>query len=168
MNESIFSDQIEETPALAAPKAFQTIVYGGLTVGTLDAIAASIHAGIRGTTPDLVWQYVASALLGREAAYSGGIATILMGLLMHYSIAFAVVTVFYLISSRVPELLRHVFIVGPIYGIIVYFMMAYVFVPLTLIPPRPFNLTNTIIGILIHIFCIGLPTALWARYSARR
>ena len=50
---------------------------------------------------------------------------------MHYGVAFGVATVFYLIVSRVPVLLKYPLIVGPIYGVIVYFMMAYVIVPLT-------------------------------------
>lgn len=168
MNESILSDNIPEEPTQSRPRAFATIVYSGVTLGTLDATAACIHAGSRGVPPDRVFQYIASALLGRETAYAGGFVTILMGMLMHYCIAFSVAAVFYLISSRFPVLLRQAVIVGMGYGVIVFFTMSYLIVPLTRVTRLPPTLSGTIIGIFIHMFCVGLPPALWARWSARR
>jgi hypothetical protein len=168
MNESIMSEQIAEEYAPAIPKAFNTIVYGGLTVGTLDAVAACINAANRGVPPDRVFQYISSALLGRETAYAGGFATILIGVLMHYCVAFGVATTFYLISSRVPTLLRHAVLVGMVYGVAVYFIMGYLIVPLTRVTQGSATLSGTLIGISIHMFCVGLPPALWAKRSARQ
>lgn len=165
MNESIVTDRTEVVSSLALPPPFQTIVYGGLTVGVLDCIAASVNAGIKGITPDRVWHYVASALIGLDASYNGGVPTLLLGILLHFTIAFGVATGFYFISRTAPALLRHAVIVGMAYGIAVYFAMGYLIVPLTYAPPIPFSMSGMITGIVIHMFCVGLPVAIWAKLS---
>jgi hypothetical protein len=51
--------------SLKRPRAFETILYGGMTVGILDGLAAVISAGLRsGLGPIRVFQYIASGLLG--------------------------------------------------------------------------------------------------------
>jgi hypothetical protein len=168
MNENILADHIEEPRALGVPKAFQTIVYGGLTIGVLDGIAAVTNTFIRsGVGPDRVFQYIASAVLGREASNAGGAATIALGVVMHFCVAFGVATGFYVLSLRFPALIRYALIAGPVYGGFVYFVMAYLLVPLTKVQQGQFNLTGMMTGILIHMLCVGLPAALWARHSAK-
>lgn len=166
MIDSLLADPIEETPIPVVPNAFQTVVYGGLTVGVIDGIAACANAGIRGVSTVRVFQYVASSLLGREAANEGGATTVALGVLLHFCVAFGVATVFYLLSSRLPFLLRYYVISGMIYGIAVYFAMAYAIEPLTRVTQGPFNWYGLITGIIIHMFCVGLPVALWAKRSA--
>ena len=167
MNENVLAEEVN-SPSIAVPKAFQTIVFSGLTVGTLDGIAACVNAAARvGITPDRVFKYIASAILGRETAYAGGFETVLLGILMHYGVAFGVATAFYLIVSRVPVLLRYPLIVGPVFGTAVYFTMAYLIVPLTRVVQGPFSMSGMIIMIVIHMICVGLPPALIAAYLAR-
>ena len=166
MSENALAEEVNST-SIVVPGALKTIVLSGLAVGTLDGIAACVNAAARGVMPDRVFKYIASAVLGRETAYAGGFETVLLGVLMHYGVAFGVATVFYLIASRLPMLLKYPFMVGPIYGVIVYFMMAYVIVPLTLVVQGPFNLTGMIIMIIIHMMCVGLPPALIAAYLSR-
>jgi len=36
-------------------------------------------------------------------------------------------------------------------------------IPLSAIGPRPFSLSATIVGVVIHVFCVGLPIALIVR-----
>jgi hypothetical protein len=169
MNENIIADQVEESSS--SPSALQTlktIVYGGLCVGILDGLAATINAGLKGVSPDKVFQYIASGLIGREASFGGGAATIVLGILLHFVIAFGVVTVFLLLSRSFPVLLRRAVISGMVYGIAVYFAMAYVIVPLSAISQGPFSFSGMITGIVIHMFCVGLPTALIVRSKSRR
>jgi hypothetical protein len=163
MNENMFSDQVEEKYAPSVLKAFQTIVCGGLCVGTLDGLAATINAGIKGVSPDRVFHYVASGLIGRDASYGGGAATVMLGILLHFTIAFGVVTVFFLLSRKFPMLLSRAVMSGMAYGIIVYFAMGYLIVPLSAVPKIPFSFSGMITGIFIHIFCVGLPAALVTR-----
>jgi hypothetical protein len=130
----------------------------------MDGIAATVNAGIRGVSPARVFQYIASSLLGSDA-YDGGGATVLLGVVLHFSVALGAATAFYLISSRLPILLRRPVICGMVYGIVVFFTMRYAVVPLTRVTQAPFKLSAMITGVVIHMFCVGLPIALWARRS---
>lgn len=152
------------------PRAFNTIVYGGLVVGILDMLFAFTFYGlILGANPLRIFQSVAAGVLGRPAAIEGGVRTFLLGIVLHFVVATCIATVFYLVARIFPFLIRHAFISGPLYGMIAYLGMKYVVVPLSAIarpgelPRLPIFLTE-IIG---HALLVGLPLALLARRSAR-
>lgn len=166
MNENIMTNEITEPAPVLVPSAFHTIVYGGLTVGVLDGMAACINAGLRGATPDMVFHYIASALLGREASYGGGTPTILLGVVMHFCVAVGAATGFYLLSRNLPVLLRYSVVSGALYGIVVYFVMGWLIVPLTAVPKLGFSVAGMITGIVIHMICVGSPPAFFARRFA--
>lgn len=144
------------------PRASGAIVYGGIVVGVLDGLAASVSNALRGVSPVRVFQYVASALLG-PGSFEGGLATALLGVLMHFLVAFAAATVYYLLSLRFPVLIRRAWLCGALYGVAVYFVMARVVVPLSAARTLPLSPAQ----IIIHILFVGLPIALLARRSAR-
>ena len=148
------------------PSWLHTIVLGGLTVGVLDCIAAMTNAGIRGVTPDRVWQYVASSLVG-PASFDGGASTIGLGLAIHFGVALGVATGYYLLARLVPAVIGHPVVSGIVYGIAVYFAMAYVIVPLTLVKQAAFNWYGLISGLIIHMLFIGLPVALITKRFAK-
>jgi len=105
----------ERPRAPRAPRAFDTILYGGLAVGVLDALDAIIFFGIRnGVTPKRIFQHIASGLLGR-ASFDGGYATALLGLFLHFLIALIIAAVYYRASLILPMLVRHAVICGLIY-----------------------------------------------------
>ena len=138
------------------------IIYGGVTVGVLDALAATLLTVARGRSPVRTWQGVASGLLG-EASFDGGIPTMLVGLLVHFFIAFSVVTVYHLVSKRWAMLWRQPLIWGPVYGILVHLFMQHVVLALRF-PDQPVTqLAPYIRQIIVHIICVGTPAALWAR-----
>src|SRR5215470_19761382 len=89
-----------------APRAFGTIVLGGLSAGTLDAVDGVVAFGFKGMNPIQVLQYIASGLLG-VAAFQGGLKTAGLGAVLHYFIAFAVAVVYYIASLKLPALHRH-------------------------------------------------------------
>jgi hypothetical protein len=156
--------------SLGRPRAFNTIVYGGLLVGIFDMLFAFTFYGlILGAKPLRIFQSVASGVLGRPAAIEGGVKTFLLGLLLHFVVATCIATVFYLIARLLPFVLHHAFISGPLYGMAAYLGMKYVVVPLSAIggrgqlPRLPVFLTE-IIG---HAVLVGLTLALLARRSAR-
>lgn len=156
----------ENAPALERPRAFNAIVYGGLAVGVLDGLAAATLSSLRGSGPIRVFQYVASGLIGR-ASFQGGWETFLLGVLLHFLIAFIWTAIYYGASLRLPALIRRPAICGPIYGVVVYFAMQIIVVPLSAIRKPPFLFASPLLGIIVHIFCIGLPIAIFARRSAR-
>jgi hypothetical protein len=140
------------------------IVGGGLVVGTLDALDAIVFFGRRGATPRRIFQSIASGVLGRSA-FDGDRSAEWLGLALHYLIALLIVVVFYLISRRVPVLTRRPVLCGVLYGVCVYFTMTYVVVPLSAAVQAPFSLPVFANGILIHMFGVGLPAALFARMA---
>lgn len=154
------------------PDAFRTILFGGLAIGVLDFLDATIFfMSYAGASFPRIWQSVAAGLLGREAAVAGGWSTALLGIALHFVIAFIVAAV-YFAGTRITDLLvRHPIISGAIYGIAVNFVMQYVVIPLSNAggpTPAPFNPAIFLNGVIGHIFCVGLPVSLIAAWAARR
>lgn len=166
MDEKIATSQIDDTKADWG--SLKALVYSGLAVGVLDGLAATVNSAMRGVTPDRVFQYIASGVLGRTA-YEGGAATIALGVLLHFVVAFGAAAVFLIASRFLPFLTRHPFVFGPLYGVAVFFFMREVVSPLSLIgrTATP-TISGTIIGIVIHILFVGLPIALIQRNRLER
>lgn len=162
MNEDTSTIAFDATLPGAGAKAFKAIVCGGLIVGVLDAIAASVNGLISDVGPAVVWQYVASGLLGRSS-YTYGWMSIVLGLLIHFLIAFTVAALYYYAAARLPILIRRALIFGALYGIAVYFVMGHIISPLSAAARLPISFSSVLTGLLIHIFCVGLPAALVAR-----
>ena len=141
---------------------WRTIWVGGLTVGVLDCLAATLNAGRKGVSFTRVWQYVASGLLG-SASYRLGAKSVALGLLVHFFIAFSVTAIYVWASRWLTVLRQRAVLCGTLYGIAVYFFMANVVTPLSAAARLPFSWQGLAIGLAIHIVCIGLPIALITR-----
>jgi hypothetical protein len=148
------------------PNALLAVVWGGLACGVLDITAALVVYGYFGAKPLRLLQGIAGGLLGSRT-YGGGIGTALLGLLCHFVIAFSAAAVYVAASRVAPFLVRHAILSGALYGIAVYFFMNRVVVPLSAAAKFPFSFKMMVIGVVIHIFCVGLPIALAARRFGR-
>jgi len=142
------------------------VVCAGFACGVLDITAALIVYGFFGAKPVPLLQGIASGLLGPRA-FQGGLATAMLGLLCHFVIAFGAATVYFAASRVVPALSQHAVASGALYGVAVYFFMSRVVLPLSAAARRPFSMKMMIIGIVIHIFCVGLPISLCVRRFSR-
>ena len=169
MRKNDLGDSHEEAP-IRRPRAFNTIVYGGLLVGIFDlTFAFTFYGLILGVKPLRIFQGVAAGVLGRPMAVEGGVPTFLLGIALHFVVATCIATVYYLATLVLPILIRHPVVSGLIYGVIAYFGMKYVVLPLSAIgqrgalPRLPILLTE-IIG---HALLVGLPIALVARRSTK-
>ena len=160
----------EQGSAVTKPRAFETIVYGGLAIGVLDFLDATLFFGLyAGVGFKRIWQSVAAGLLGVEAARSGGWNTALLGILLHFIVAFCIATVYYIGSANIPFLIRRPVISGLTFGIIAHLTMKYIVVPLSAIGTvAPYNLPNFLNSIIGHALLVGLPVALIARWSAAK
>jgi hypothetical protein len=127
----------------------------------MDITSAFILAISRGSTATRLLQFVASGLIGKKA-FEGGVATAALGLGLHFVIAFSLVAVFYLISSRLAVVRRHAVIAGIVYGIIVFGVMNLIVLPLSAAKPRH-SPGGDLIQMGIHMFVIGLPASLLIR-----
>lgn len=145
------------------PKASRAILWAGLIAGTLDITAACVNGTLRGGNPMRVLQSVASGLLGADS-FEGGPATAALGLLLHFVIAYGAATVFFLASRKMRFLVEHAVVCGLLYGAAVYAFMNSVVVPLS---AAPFEIHYRATGLLIHLFCVGLPIALVVRRFSR-
>jgi hypothetical protein len=145
---------------------------GGLTAGALDIADALIFHGARGVAPWRVLQAIASGLLGRQA-FSGGGWTATLGLGLHFLIATSAAALYALASLHLPVLVRRPWVCGLAYGLVVYAVMQFVVLPLSAFRPGPpappgsidWGLVNLLLA---HVFCVGVPIALSARWAARR
>jgi len=152
------------------PKALPTILLGGLTVGIFDMLFAFTYYGlILGVKPLRIFQSVASGLIGRPRAIEGGVPTFILGLALHFVVATCIATVFYLVARLLPVILRQFVISGLLYGVIAYFGMNYVVIPLSAIGARPSGkrLSVLITEVVGHALLVGLPLAIIAWRSAR-
>ena len=150
-----------ETPR---PRAFDTIVWGGLLAATLDAVDGVAALGLKGMNPVQVLQYIASGLLG-IASFQGGLKTAGLGALLHYFIAFAVAAVYYAASLKLPALHAHPAKWGLTYGAAVYLFMNYLVLPLSAVPRSPFSLPLLLNGLIGHGVFVGFVIAWFAHRS---
>lgn len=152
------------TPFFPHYRPLSAVFVGGLIVGVLDLVyAVVVYTPHR---PILVPQTIASGILGMKS-YSGGLQTALLGVVLHFIIAFGAATVYYLASLRLPFLIRRPVLAGLVYGALVYLFMHFVVLPLSAIPKEPTHFVYQAFEFVEHWFCVGLPIALSVRhYSA--
>lgn len=141
--------------------ASRAIATGTLVVGALDLLDAVVFFGLRGARPDRILQSIAAGLLG-PAAFQGGAATALLGLVLHFMIAFGIVLAYFIAAGRLAFLVRRPVVHGVWYGIVVYLAMNLVVIPLSNAGAGPRSLPVILNGVLIHIFGVGLPAAWFA------
>lgn len=142
------------------------MLWAGFACGVLDITAAFIVYGFFGAKPVPLLQGIASGLLGPKA-FDGGLATALLGLFCHFVIAFGAAAVYFVASRAIPFLVQYAIACGALYGVAVYFFMNRIVLPLSAVAKRPFSLKLMIIGVVIHIFCVGLPISLSVRRFSR-
>jgi hypothetical protein len=149
-----------------SPNAMLALLCAGFACGVMDITAALVVYGRFGLKPMRLLQGIASGLLGPQA-FTGGLATALLGFLCHFVIAFGAAAIYLLASRTLGFLIDHAVVSGILYGVAVYFFMNRIVVPLSAAAKRPFSLQMMIIGVVIHIFCVGLPIALSVRRFSR-
>lgn len=76
--------------------------------------------------------------------------------------------VYWLACLRWPALLGRPVLAGVGYGVLTYFAMNHIIVPLSRAAPPPFILPWLIDNVLAHVVLVGLLLAFVARWSANR
>jgi hypothetical protein len=146
-------------------KTLLTILWIGLVAGTLDIADNLIFNAFRGITPAMVFRFIASGLIGVDAARSYGMVSVALGVAIHFFIALFWTFIFYLVSRKIDILLRRPVLGGLVYGAFVYLFMNFVALPLSRVPSRPAAATlpariNAVLAILLFI---GLTISLLVR-----
>ena len=145
-------------------RPFPAIIVGGLVVGALDLCYAILVYSPK--NPIRIPQHIASGVLGPRS-FSGDGQSAALGVALHFLIALAAATVYYLASRRFPVLVHRAVICGMIYGALVYGFMHVVVVPLSLAPRSHTPLVYQVCEFIWHWFGVGLPIALSVRHFSR-
>ena len=133
------------------------ILVGGALAGTFDLTAAFITFGLG--NPRLI----AGGLLGKQAL-QGGAGTWILGVVLHYFIAFSAAAIYCLSSRRLSFLKDHWLVCGLFYGIAVFLVMNLIVLPLSAYHfMGPYQYRGLLQGILVHMLIIGLPISLSLR-----
>ncbi len=142
-------------------------VIGGAIIGLLHLIVQSwfVYSVLEKNPFISVLQYVASGAIG-NAAFAGGPATALLGLVLEFMMTTTIAGVFILSANRIPLLRRHVIIGSLLYGFGVFIVMNFIVLPLSAAPALPAPPMWLLIEIIVeHILLIGLPLGLLMRWN---
>jgi hypothetical protein len=135
---------------------------GGFIAGLLHlVILQGIVFGLILKTPIVSsLQFAASGLMG-EAAFAGGLATALLGLVLDFIMITIMAGVFVFSADRIPLLRRNVIVGSLLYGFPIFIVMNFIVLPLSAAPTLPAPpLWLFIVLILQHNLLIGLPVGI--------
>jgi len=133
---------------------FRYIILAGLVAGSLDALAAIFILSHGNAAP--IFRFISSGIYGNKA-FTGGTGMVLLGVALHYFIAFSFTIFYFAISGYLPVFKKNIFLSAIIYGVFIYVVMNVIV----------FSLCNvhishrTIIGIIrnsaILMVCVAFP-----------
>jgi hypothetical protein len=157
-------------PMAGKVRSLVTILWIGLFAGTLDITDNLIFNQLGGITPTMVFQYIASGLIGIQAFRAGLLSTTL-DVAIHYTIALIWTGLFYAASREFSILSRRPVVSGLLYGGVIYLYMNFIVLPFSAVPhPRSgATIASRVNGVLALMFFVGLPISLLVRrYLNRR
>jgi hypothetical protein len=103
------------------------VLAGGMLAATVDIGAACL---INGRSVPFILHSIAGGLLARQS-FAGGARTALLGAVLQELMGIAIAAVFVGAASRLPALRRHWIRSGVAYGVVIFFVMNYLVVPLS-------------------------------------
>ena len=135
--------------------------------GTLDILFAMILTMTlgKGDIPAML-RFVASGPF--PAATEMGTAGAILGLVVHFALMAVMVTALVLLVRWRPVLLDTPIRTGVAYGVVTYFIMNWVIVPLRFDAPLPLRPISIATQLFAHIVLVGVPAAFIARRYLRR
>ncbi|HEV2109970.1 MAG TPA: hypothetical protein VGT99_01340 [Gammaproteobacteria bacterium] len=162
-------------PTVALPfanKAFKplpALLILTLVFGSLDILDALLFWGFSmDVSPLDVFQGIASGVLG-SSAFHGGAAAAALGALIHYAGFFCLLGLYHLAVTRQPLLGGKPLAYGLGYGLVSYFVVHYLILPMTAFHIVPgFYLAGFTNAVLAQTVFVGLPSALLAGGWAMR
>ncbi len=137
-------------------------IRAGLLTGISDGLFATVLSiFFYNSTAMRLWQGVASVPLGKEAL-NGGVRTEILGMLLHFGVAFTWSAVFVFLFTRSRSLRRTaaspygVFKIAALYGPFIWLFMSLIVIPL--LAHRPPNITTRWwVQLIGHFPFVGLP-----------
>lgn len=138
----------------------------GVLLASLDLVFAALFWWLRsGVDPIRIPQTVASWVVGRDVALSGGFATALLGMALYSHLTTAVVAVYHGLAAHAPRLRERPLTMGALYGVATYVLLFHGAVPAwSAAPPRPQPMAWTLACLVAYPALVGIPTALLVRH----
>jgi hypothetical protein len=143
-------------------EVLSAILLGGIIAATIDIGAASL---ISGRSPTFIMQAIAGGLLGK-ATFGGGLGTMILGTVLQEVMGVLIATIYVVLSKTVPSLLRRWIISGLTYGVIVFFVMNYIVVPLSVWKLAPNFTAAKFAANMAAMLLFGLIVAFFSRRLA--
>lgn len=137
------------------PIAFATAVAGALDI--LWAMILTMTVG-KGDIPAML-RFVASGPFG-DAAKDWGTGGAILGLLVHFTLMAIMATIFVMFIRARPQVLDTPWLTGLAFGLVTYFAMNWVVVPLrfgTPLPPKPLSIATQLFA---HLILVAIPFVL--------
>ena len=146
---------------------WKSILTTTIIAGCLDITAACMNAYLSsGVTPDRLLKYIASGLYGKSAS-TGGFDMMLLGLLVHFIIAFSCTACYFWAYPKLSFLKQNVWLNSALIAIAAWVVTTRVIVPMSQIQQPPFNLIQALKAVTILYFCIGLPISFAAKKALK-
>jgi hypothetical protein len=142
------------------PIAIATVISGALDI--LFAMILTVWFGRE--IPNML-RTVASGPF--PAATDMGGSGAILGLVVHFALMAIMATIFMMIVRHRPQLLETPYRTGLAYGLLTYFAMNWVVVPLRFGAPLPPSTISIVTQLFAHIVLVGIPMALIAARDLR-
>jgi uncharacterized membrane protein YagU involved in acid resistance len=145
-----------------ARRYVRPVLLGGFIAGSVDVGAACL---INKLAPLRVLQAIASGVMGKSA-FSSGLSAAVLGLVLQWAMSILIALIFAAAARRLAILKRRWFAGGLAYGVVIYFVMNFVVVPLSAAPfTIKFKLPKSMEDLLAMLL-FGLIIAYFGRRSA--
>ena len=135
------------------------ILLAGVIAGTIDIGAAAL---INAASIAVILKAIASGILGK-ASFERGIEAESLGLLLQWAMSILIAAIFVITASRVNILKRQWLAAGLAYGVVVFFVMNYLVVPLSAIGRIPHFTALRFLTNLLAMLLFGAIIAFFAR-----
>ncbi len=143
--------------------ALRAVLAGGFIAGTLDIFAASL---ISRFNPMVILRFIAGGLLGPAALQGGTVASVL-GLVLQWAMSLLIAAIFVFAALRLRWLTAQPVLSGLAYGVVVYFVMNYLVMPLSAWHRVPAFKPVSFLENLAAMLVFGLIVAYCARRNLR-
>jgi hypothetical protein len=154
-------EHVSERP-LAARFA-SSVIFGGFIAGTIDIFAAALISHL---SPVAIMRIIAGGLLGKTAL-QGGWEVALLGLVLQWAMSLLIAAIFTAAALRLRWMTARPWVAGLAYGVVVYFVMNYLVLPLSAWHHTPAFKPVLFAENMLAMLVFGVIIAFCARHALR-